>query len=176
VHLYGKCMNDAQKALLARLRELVVVTPTSGALNAAKRPLHITRFAQAVERRAEDGDKLVAYLRAKVHEPATSSYDGLIDAGRADLTVEALVADGDAAWASEFTDEDREAAAARLSTMVEADKARKGAAEAEAVAYDQKIVALANTRRVAEGKPQLTPQQEAQMLARMAAARADERD
>src|SRR5688500_14168258 len=79
-------MNDAQKALLARLRELVVVTPTSGALNAAKRPLHITRFAQAVERRSEDGAKLVAYVRAKVHEPVTGGYESLIDAGRADLT------------------------------------------------------------------------------------------
>jgi hypothetical protein len=164
-------MNEAQKALLARLRELVVVTPTSGALNAAKKPLHITRFGQAVERRAEDGAALVAYIRGKVHEPASSSYDGLIDAGRSDLTIEALVADREAAWASEFTDEDREAADARLGTMLEADKARKDATEAAAVEYDQRIIALANKRLAAEGKPDLTPKQEAQMLARMAATR-----
>ncbi|MDA0182425.1 hypothetical protein OJ997_19105 [Solirubrobacter phytolaccae] len=166
-------VNDAQKALLARLRELVVITPTSGAVNAAKRPLHITRFGQAVERRAEDGTALVAYVRAKVHAPAKDGYDALIDAGRSDLTVEALVADREAAWASEFTDEDREAAEARLGSMLEADKTRKNAAEAEAVAYDQRIVAMASKRRAAEGKPALTPKQEAQMLARMAATRAN---
>jgi hypothetical protein len=164
-------MNEAQKALLARLRELVVVTPTSGALNAAKKPLHITRFGQAVERRSEDGSALVAYIRSKVHEPASSSYDGLIDAGRSDLTIEALVADREAAWAPEFTDEDREAADARLGSMLEADKARKDATEAAAVEYDQKIIALANKRLASEGKPDLTPKQEAQMLARMAATR-----
>jgi hypothetical protein len=45
---------------LARLREIIEETPKSGALNAGKRPLHVTRLAQAVERRAEDGDALAA--------------------------------------------------------------------------------------------------------------------
>jgi len=166
-------VNDAQKALLERLRELVIETPTSGAVNAAKKPLHITRFGQAVERRAEDGAALVAYVRSKVHGAATDGYDALVHAGRADLTVEALVADRDAAWSSEFTEEDQEVAAARLGTLIEADKARKGAAEAAAVEHDQKIIGLANKRLASEGKPALTAKQEEQMLARMAKTRAD---
>jgi hypothetical protein len=52
-------MNPAQMALLDRLREIIEETPKSGALNAAKQPLHVNRFAQAVEARAEDGDALV---------------------------------------------------------------------------------------------------------------------
>lgn len=167
-------MNDAQKALLERLRELVIETPLSGAVNAAKRPLHITRFAQAVERRAEDGPKLVAYIRSKVDDPATSSYDALVEADRPDLTLEALVADADAPWASEFTEEDREAAKARLGDLIEASAARKVQAEADAVEKDRRIIALANKRLAADGKPALTDKQEAQMLARMAAARANE--
>jgi hypothetical protein len=164
-------VNDAHQALLGRLRELVEDTPKSGALNAGKRPLHITRFAQAVERRADDGPALVAYVRAKIHEAPTDSYSALVEAGRPDLTVEAVVARRDAAWTTEFTDHDRAAADARLGTMVEAAQARKEAAEAEAVTHDRRIVALAGKRRVAEGKPALTETQEAQMLARLAAER-----
>src|SRR5688572_29867245 len=99
-------MNAAHRALLHRLRELIEETPKSGAVNAGNKPLHVTRFAQAVERRAEDGPALVKYARAKVHGKATSSYSSLLEAGRADLTVEAVVADADAEWASEFTDAD----------------------------------------------------------------------
>lgn len=80
-------MNAAQKALLTRLRELVEETPKSDALNAGKRALHITRFAQAVERRAEDGNALVKYARAKVHEAPTGGYTSLIEANRPDLTL-----------------------------------------------------------------------------------------
>src|SRR5690348_312120 len=91
-------VNEAQKALLARLREIIAETPKSGALDAGKRPLYVTRFMQAIERRSEDGPALVAYVRSKVHERATGTYDALIEAGHPELTVEALVAEADAAW------------------------------------------------------------------------------
>lgn len=79
-------MNHAQKALLDRLREIIEETPKSGALNAAKHPLHVHRFKQAVDARAEDGEALVEYARAKVHEDPTGNYNALIKAGRSDLT------------------------------------------------------------------------------------------
>ena len=164
-------VNDAQKALLDRLRELVEETPKSGAVNAANHPLYITRFGQAVERRADDPDALVAYVRSKVYEKATSSYSSLIEANRADLTVEALVADADAPWASEFTDDDRAAARARLGTMIEAYKESLEATEAAAVAQDRKIMDQVSERRVAKGKPALTPEQELTMLEDRAAKR-----
>ena len=157
-------MNAAHRALLRRLRELIEETPKSGALNAGKKPLHVTRFAQAVERRAEDGPALVKYARAKVHANATSSYSSLVEAGRPDLTVEAVVADADAEWASEFTEADRAAARARLGTMVEAQLEKQEAAEAEAVAHDRKIAADVSALRIAKGKPTLTPEQEANMM------------
>jgi hypothetical protein len=165
-------MNQAQKALLDRLRQLIDETPKSGALNAAKQPLYVTRFAQAVERRAADGAALVEYVRAKVHEAATSSYSALVEVGRSDLTVEALVADADAPWASEFTNEDRAAARARLGTMIDAHRESQEALEAAAVAHDRAIVAEVSARRVAKGKPALTPEQEAAMLRERAARRA----
>ena len=166
-----KPVNAAQKALLARLGELVVETPKSGALNTAKKPLYVTRFAQAVERRAEDGAALVEYVRAKIHEPPTEGYNQLIEAGRPDLTVEAVVADTGATWASEFTDGDRAAAGDRLGSMLEADRAKREAAEAGAVVQDQKIIAVVNRRRLAESKPELTAQQESEILARRARER-----
>jgi hypothetical protein len=46
------------------------------------------------------------------------------------------------------------------------------AAEAHAVEHDREIAALANDRRIAGGKPALTPEQEAEMMARRAAERA----
>jgi hypothetical protein len=169
---HSLAVNDAHKALLARLRELVDETPGSGALNLGRRPLHINRFSQAVEARADDGPALVAYIRSKVHEPATSSYSALIEAGRPDLTAEAVVADAAAPWASEFTDADRSTARARLGAMLEAHRRDEEAVEAEAVQYDRKIVADVSASRVAKGKPPLTPEQEQEMLADRAARRA----
>jgi hypothetical protein len=168
-------VNRAQKALLDRLRYIIEETPKSGALNAGKRPLYVTRFARAVEARANDGEALVAYIRAKVYEPATTSYNALVAAGAPDLTVEAAVADADAEWASEFTDLDRATARERLGTMVEMHReertAADAAAEAEAVEHDRKIVADVDASRIAKGKPPLTPEQKASMLERRAAAR-----
>ena len=112
------------------------------------------------------------YVRAKVHEPATDGYDALVEVGRPDLTVEALVADADAPWAREFTDDDRRAARERLGSMIEADRVRRSAAEAEAVEADRRIVALMNTRRADQGKGPLSPAQEAQVMERLASERA----
>ena len=164
-------MNDAQKALLDRLREIVEETPKSGALNAAKQPLYVTRFAQAVERRAEDGEALVKYARSKVHETPTGSYNSLIKAGRPDLTVEALVADAEAKWASEFSDADRAAAQTRLGTMIEAHRKEQESVEADAVEGDRKIVAQVSASRVAKGSPELTADQKATMLKNLAERR-----
>jgi len=164
-------VNHAQQALLARLREIVVETPDSGAVNSAGRPLRITRFAPAVERRADDGPALVKYIRAKVYAAPSSSYDALIIAGRPDLTVEAVVADPDAAWTSEFSDADRAAAKQRLGDMIEAHRATTDAAEADAVTQDRKIMALVNQRRIAKGMRELTPEQEADMLRERSAKR-----
>lgn len=164
-------MNAAQTQLLTRLRELVDETPESGALNAGGRPLQITRFSQAVEARAEDGPALVEYVKAKVHARPTASYSALVQAGRPDLTPEALAADPDAPWADEFNDEDRAKANERLGAMLEAHRQQTEAVEAKALEYDRKIVANVNARRIDKGRPALTPEQEATMLGDRAAER-----
>jgi hypothetical protein len=169
-------VNPAQKALLDRLRQIVEETPTSGALNAANQPLYVNRFAQAIERRSNDGAELVAYARSKVYERETSSYNALIAAGKPELTVEAVVANSDALWASEFSDNDRAAARERLGAMVEAHRAEQeakwAAAEAAAVKQDEVIVADVSAKRIAKGNPALTPEQQAEMLEDRAARRA----
>lgn len=166
-------MTDAHRALLGRLRWIIEETPRSGALNAGKQPYYPTRFEGAAERRAEDGDQLVTYMREKTNEEKpTDGYNALIEAGRPDLTAEAVVADGEATWSSLFTDEDRAAASARLGTMEQAHQQELQSLEAEAVEHDRKIVTKVSESRVAKGKPVLTPEQEAEMLARMAAERA----
>ena len=164
-------MTDAQQALLARLREIVEQAPGSGAQTAGGKPLHLTHIAKAVENRADDGPALVKYVRSKVQGPPTSSYEQLIAAGRADLTLEAVVADVDAAWASEFTDDDRSAAQARIGKMVEAHREARENAAAEAVAQDRKTLARVNDSRVGKGKPAMTPEQEDDMLRNLAARR-----
>ena len=166
-------MTQSQNALLDRLRELVEETPKSGAVNAAKRPLHVTRFSQAIETRAEDGEALVKYTRSKVYAKPTIGYAALIAAGRPDLTVEAVVADADAPWADEFSDADRATAKDRLGNMIETHRQNQAAAEADAVTYDRKIAAQVSANRVAKGLPSLTPEQEATMLKGRAAKRSD---
>ena len=166
-------MNDAQNALLARLREIVEEAPTSGAQTAAGSPLRLTHIAKAVENRADDGPALVKYVRSKVQGPPVSSYEQLIAAGRADLTLEAVVADGEAAWASEFTDEDRAAAHARIGTMVETHREAREAAESELLAGDHKTLERVNESRTSKGKPAMTPEQEADMLKSLSTRRAN---
>jgi hypothetical protein len=161
-------VNDAQNALLTRLREIVEAVPESGAQTAAGNPLHLTHIAKAVENRADDGPALVKYVRSKVSGPPTSSYEQLIAAGRADLTLEAVVADVDAPWASEFTDEDRSAAQARIGRMVEAHREAREASAAEAVARDRKTLERVNDSRRSKGKPAMTPEQEDDMLKNLA--------
>ena len=168
-------MNDAQNALLARLREIVEEAPTSGARTAAGNPLYLTHVAKAVESRMDDGPALVKYVRSKVKGPPATSYEQLIAAGRADLTLEAVVADVDAAWASEFTDDDRSAAQARIGQMVEAHREARATAEGEAAAQDRKTVDRVNDSRVGKGKPAMTQGQEDDMLRNLAARRDKDR-
>ena len=165
-------MNAAQKALLVRLREIVEETPKSGAVSAGGRPLHVSGFARGIEGRAEDGAALVEYARAKVYKAPLASYTALIEAGRPDLTVEGVVADADAEWATEFTDEDRAAARDRLGEMIETHRKAQEDAEATAVAHDREIVARVSASRVAKGLPGLTPEQDATMLKERSARRA----
>lgn len=164
-------MNDAQNALLARLREIVEQTPGSGAKTPAGKPLNLTYVAKAVENRASDGPALVEYVRSKVQGPPMSSYEQLIAAGRADLTLEAVVADVDADWASEFTDDDRSAAQARIGEMVEAHREAREAAAAELLAKDRETLERVNASRLDKGKPAMTPEQEDEMLRNLAARR-----
>jgi hypothetical protein len=168
---YVPLVNDAQNALLSRLREIVEQAPSSGAKTAAGKPLYLTHVSKAVENRMDDGPALVKYVRSKVQGPPSTSYEQLIAAGRADLTLEAIVADVDAAWASEFTDDDRAAAQARIGRMVEAHREAREAAAGEAVAQDRKTLERVNESRVAKGKPAMTQTQEDDMLKNLAARR-----
>jgi hypothetical protein len=164
-------MNDAQSALLSRLREIVEQTPASGAQTAAGNPLRLPHVAKAVENRADDGPALVKYVRSKVQGAPMSSYEQLIAAGRADLTLEAVVADVDAAWASEFSDEDRSAAQARIGHMVEAHREAREAAAGEALERDRGTLDRVNASRAGKGKPPMTQAQEDDMLSNLAARR-----
>lgn len=161
-------MNHAQNALLARLREIVELAPRSGARTPAGSPLYLTHIAKAVENRAEDGPALVKYVRSKVQGQPTSSYEQLIAAGRADLTLEAVVADVAAAWASEFTDDDRSAAQARIGQMVEAHREARETAAGHAIAHDRKTLDRVNDSRISKGKPAMTQDQEDEMLRNLA--------
>jgi len=165
-------VNRAQKALLVLFREILEEMPEAGALNAGDRPLHVSGFARALEGRAEDGPALVKYVRAKVYQAPMASYTALIKAQRPDLTVEGVVADADAEWATEFTDEDRAAARHRLGEMIETHRKAQEGAEAAAVAHDRKIIARVTASRIAKGMPGLTPEQDATMLRERSARRA----
>ena len=53
---------------------------------------------------------------------------------------------------------------ARVGAMLKAHRTARDAAEAEIVEHDRKIIADVSARRVAKGKPPLTPDQEQSML------------
>src|SRR5438046_1335921 len=120
-----------------------------GYVTARNRALHMSGFARALEGRAEDGSALVKYARAKVYQAPMASYTALIKAGRPDLTVEGVVADADAEWATEFTDEDRAAARHRLGEMIETHRTAQEGAEGTAVAHGRKITARGSASRIA---------------------------
>src|SRR3954447_20133550 len=129
-------------------------------------------FARALEGRAQDGSALVEYARAKVYQAPMASYTALIKAGRPDLTVEGVVADGHAEGGAEFTDEDRAAARERLWGVIETHRKAREGAEETAVAHDREIAARVSASRIAKGMPGLTPEQDATMLRERAARRA----
>lgn len=163
-------MSSAQRALLHALRELFADAPRI-AVDAGGHPLRFSRTMPAVEARADDGPALVAYIRAKIHEPAGSGYDALVAAGHPERTFEAMVADMRAPWASEFSDADRRVARKRLDARVIAYREHLDVEEAAAVDRDRAIVEQVSANRVAKGRPPLTAEQRAEMLEGMAARR-----
>jgi hypothetical protein len=158
--------------LRADLHRIIEETPRSGALNAAKQPLYVNRFRQAVEAREHDDDALLAYVAEKVTEPVTTGYNALLEADALELTVEWLVADEAKPYAGlpELVAV-RPAARTRLGEQRSIIAERKRAAEEQAVARDREIVADVNARRSAKGQPPLTSDQETDMLARLARKR-----
>lgn len=127
-------MITKEDVLLSDLRSICDATPKSGAKNKAGNDLYVLRFRPAVERAAAE-NRLVARCRQWLHSHTLQEgFIALIEAGRADLTLEAWVLDRNRLWHDLFTDDDRAAARSRLR------RARAGAATARAAADGQALV------------------------------------
>jgi hypothetical protein len=107
-------MEPDLQALLRDMRAIGDAAPTSGAKNRAGHAYRPTYYLRAVERAAAE-NRLVERVREWLHsaEPQ-DGFNALVEVGRGDLTVEALVLDTDKPYASRFTDADRAAAHARV--------------------------------------------------------------
>ena len=165
----------AQSALLVELRRLVVeIKEDENITNADGTTNYVApRFSQAVERHADDGDRLVANVKRVLRKKGPSEgWNALGEADRLDLSVEWMVLKEDAPWAPLFTDEDRDLAREVLAGQKTTIHDRKEAAEADSLDEDRRIVGMVAASRRAKGAA-WTPEIEATMLADRAAKRTD---
>lgn len=130
-------LSDDLRALVDDLRTIGEDAPESGALDRAGNPYRPSYYLRAVETAVKKNQVLERVLKW-VHEPPTTGFNALADAGRADLTVEALVLREGTAYAYHFTMADREAADRRLEPFRE----RKRRVEAEELERRARIEAI----------------------------------
>jgi hypothetical protein len=96
--------------------------PPRARRTAPGRVYHPTYFLRAVERAAEQ-NRLVERVQEWLHSPQPQDgFNALVEVGRGDLTVEALVLRRDTPYADRFTDADRRAAHDRLEPFRERER------------------------------------------------------
>ncbi|HWT93298.1 MAG TPA: hypothetical protein VN238_09900 [Solirubrobacteraceae bacterium] len=159
-------MNEAQRELLNEIRRRLAAAKDAPEVQNANGSNYWAPYVtRAVDKRADDGPALVAYIQSVLRKPDRSEgWSALLEAGRLDLSFEDMVANADEPIRSLFTDEDREIAGRTLAAQtVEVDR-RREAAETTAVDEDRRIVARVAASRRAAGKP-WTDEIEAQMFA-----------
>jgi hypothetical protein len=125
-------------ALLRDLRAIGDAAPTSGAKNRAGHAYHPTYYRRAVENAARD-NRLVERIREWLYaEEPQDGFNALVEVGRGDLTVEALVLDRDKPYARRFSDADRRAAHDRLAPF----RAKEAETKREQEAQRKRIEAI----------------------------------
>lgn len=176
-------MDDAHRALRDELfRRLEATKEAPEVKNTDGSNYWGPRITKAIKDREADGPALVDYVKKVLRKTGESEgWNALVEASRLDLSFEDLVVKAAEPIRSLFTDEDRELAQAILDAQggevalkSEERRAEAVATEAQAVEHDRKIVADVRRRREAAGKS-WTPEMEADMLARMAVRRREER-
>ncbi|HYI19936.1 MAG TPA: tetratricopeptide repeat protein [Solirubrobacteraceae bacterium] len=117
---------EAATALARDLRWQIEQMGPRGIKNSAGNPYNPSYYKRGLTNAVERG-KQVEFVQGYVHKPPSGGYRKLEEADALDLACESLVADADKPYAHLFTDEDREAARARLAPHVEAIATRKAA-------------------------------------------------
>lgn len=112
---YGDADLDPDlQVLLSDLRAIGDAAPKSGAKNRGGGAYHPTRYLMAVENAARD-NRLVDRVREWLATPdPQDGFNALVEVGRGDLTVEALVLNRSKPYAHRFDSADRAVADRRL--------------------------------------------------------------
>ena len=155
---------EQHTALLYDLTEQLAALPTSGAMNAGRKPYRAMRTERAVKAREDDPAALLAYVTKIAFQATSEALSALVKVNRLDLSIEYLVADEGKIYAPLFSDDARAAARAKLGNWQEqvGERAREQA-EAE-LAEDQRIIGVMNRQRAREGKPTLNEREEQRVL------------
>jgi hypothetical protein len=155
---------EQHAALLYDLTEQLAALPSSGAMNAGRKPYRASRTERAIKAREDDPEALAAYLTKIAFQPTSEALSALVKVNRLDLSIEYLVADESKVYAPLFGDDAREAARAKLGNWREqvGERARQRAEAARV--EDRRIIDVINSQRARQGKAPLTERQEQSVL------------
>ena len=113
--------NLALEALVRDLQWQIDQLRPRGVKNEAGRPYNPSHYKRGLESAiAGGGTEVREFVSRYLYKPPSGSYKRLEEHGSLDLACEALVADDTKPYAHLFSDEDREAARARLGPNAEA--------------------------------------------------------
>jgi len=165
-------VDEAHTALLIEIRRrLQEACDDPNVKNKGGTNYRAPRVTNAITAREDDGPALVKYVTSTVRKTADSdAWNVLMEADRLDISFEDMIVNAQEPIRSLFTDDDRAFAEQSLNAQRDTIAQRRDDAEAAAVAYDKRIVAIMSTKRGEQGKP-WTAEWEEKTLAGMAAKR-----
>jgi tetratricopeptide (TPR) repeat protein len=104
---------EQHRALLNDCWAIARALPTSGVLDRARRPYRAIRFERKLDSVVSDPVGLLEYVRGMARR-TSEGLESLVEYNRLDLSVEMLILDESKIYAPLFTQEDRDAAKAKL--------------------------------------------------------------
>jgi tetratricopeptide (TPR) repeat protein len=104
---------EQHRALLSDCWAIARALPTSGVLDRDRRPYRAIRFERKLDSVASDPIGLLEYVRGMARR-TSEGLESLVEYNRLDLSVEMLILDESKIYAPLFTQEDRDAAKAKL--------------------------------------------------------------
>lgn len=154
---------DQHQALLRDARHLIDQLPDSGVLNSGGKPYRAIRLERKLANLENDPVGLLEYVRGMARR-WSEGLDALVLYNRLDLALETLIVDESKIYAPLFTNQDRAAASDKFIRWREQVTDLRRQRDQELDETDRKVIDGMNVRRQADGRPALTPEQEASVI------------